>query len=376
MGVYKMEKRQEFYDLLCQMHIINTETEASARQKYQIIQKWLLENTPTRLFRYFSNAERNIDALANNEVWGSRIDTFNDPYECVPCFDAQWLLDAIDHDVLTQQSKQIISQLKSNNFKMNAASLTSTEDLQRLADNMQQYSEEQIMQGLTFAEQQLKGYIGDHVYEFMSEAYAQIHVAELYRHIACFTENMDSTLMWGHYASSHQGFCAEYDFSSVLEPCTENCSDIRFCSNFMLNHSIAPVYYSKGRVDATSFLSTVIQHNLMTQVNIPMQPLQDLFVATKCLLVKSEDWEYEKEWRLLSQPSEINEKYKVITHLKPKAIYIGVKTAKEQAEKIYTICKQQNIPCYKMLQSYVTSDFSLDHILYEEFAATYYTQNK
>ena len=30
----------------------------------------------------------------------------------------------------------------------------------------------------------------------------------------------------------------------------------------------------------------------------------------------------------------------------------------------------------KMLQSYVTSDFSLDHIPYEEFAATYYTQNK
>lgn len=144
----------------------------------------------------------------------------------------------------------------------------------------------------------------------------------------------------------------------------------------MLNHSIAPVYYSKGRVDATSFLSTVIQHNLMTQFNIPMQPLQDLFVATKCLLVKSEDWRYEKEWRLLSSPSEINEKYKVITHLKPKAIYIGVKTAKEQAEKIYMICKQQNIPCYKMLQSYVTSDFSLDHIPYEEFAATHYTQNK
>lgn len=259
---------------------------------------------------------------------------------------------------------------------MNAASLTSTENLQRLADNMQQYSEEQIMQVLTFAEQQLKGYIGDHVYEFMSEAYAQIHVAELYRHIACFTENMDSTLMWGYYASSHQGFCAEYDFSSILEPCAENCSDIRRCSNFMLNHSIAPVFYSKGRVDATSFLSTLIQHNLMTQVNIPMQPLQDLFVATKCLLVKSEDWEYEKEWRLLSPPSEINEKYKVITHLKPKAIYIGVKTAKEQAEKIYTICKQQDIPCYKMLQSYVTSDFSLDHIPYEEFAATYYTQNK
>jgi len=65
-----------------------------------------------------------------------------------------------------------------------------------------------------------------------------------------------------------------------------------------------------------------------------------------------------------------------VTHLKPKAIYIGVKTAKEQAEKIYMICKQQNIPCYKMLQSYVTSDFSLDHIPYEEFAATHYTQNK
>ena len=52
-------------------------------------------------------------------------------------------------------------------------------------------------------------------------------------------------------------------------------------------------------------------YNLMTQFNIPMQPLQDLLVATKCLLVKSEDWRYEKEWRLLSSPSEINEKERI-----------------------------------------------------------------
>ena len=61
-----------------------------------------------------------------------------------------------------------------------------------------------------------------------------------------------------------------------------------------------------------------------------MQPLQAMFAATKCLLVKSEDWKYEKEWHLLSSPSEINERYKVLTHLKPTAIYIGVKTSLEQ----------------------------------------------
>lgn len=35
--------------------------------------------------------------------------------------------------------------------------------------------------------------------------------------IACFSESIESVLMWSHYADSHKGFALEYDFRPTLE---------------------------------------------------------------------------------------------------------------------------------------------------------------
>ena len=42
----------------------------------------------------------------------------------------------------------------------------------------------------------------------------------------------------------------------------------------------------------------------------------------------------------------------MITKLKPKAVYIGAKAIKENADKIYQMCQDKNIACYKMIQNF------------------------
>lgn len=94
----------------------------------------------------------------------------------------------------------------------------------------------------------------------------------------------------------------------------------------------------------------------------------DTLLISKCLLTKSIDWEYEKEWRLFSTPS-INpvSNHKAIFPLKPTAIYIGLRSSAEQAQILNEICKEKDIPCYQMIQNYHGDDFKLFSVPYEEY---------
>ncbi len=39
--------------------------------------------------------------------------------------------------------------------------------------------------------------------------------------IVCFSQHIDSILMWGHYAGSHQGFAVEFEYPHPFFPETE-----------------------------------------------------------------------------------------------------------------------------------------------------------
>jgi hypothetical protein len=53
--------------------------------------------------------------------------------------------------------------------------------------------------------------------------------------VCCFTRNVNSILMWSHYASNHQGFCVEYKYNSHIKginPLDVNYSDSFIKANF------------------------------------------------------------------------------------------------------------------------------------------------
>lgn len=372
------EKRNEFHDLLDPIHISNMSDKYIAKMQIETLRDWIIENTPTKLYRYYSynpisEDDYNLKNLKNEEIWGSRISVFNDPYECVPCFDLETLVNSIQYSLRPETVKDFINQIRQGVLNPNVKSLITEETINDIANGVEPFRDEEIYRTLQMSAFILLSYIKENLPSLVNTFYWEMKQLQLQRYIACFTENYKASLMWGHYASSHKGFCAEYDFHSVMSKHSDLCQENKSWANFMLDYPVVPIKYSDKRVDATTYLTTIIQSQFIQQSDLPMQPLRDLLIATKCLLTKSTAWGYENEWRLFSPLEKLDgNEHKAMLHIKPTAIYIGVNTPIERAEEIYNICLEKDIPCFKMLQKYTSDDFDLDEEPYEIYRNRYF----
>lgn len=127
--------------------------------------------------------------------------------------------------------------------------------------------------------------------------------------ISCFSEVLDSPLMWAHYANSGKGFCVEYE----LNPCVghpmclkdgQSCKGENDCKHSSCgcccNCSLMPVIYTEKRPDATSALKQEIEYAVANESGKSYDlGNHDWLESYRTALFKSKDWAYEKEWRLL-----------------------------------------------------------------------------
>lgn len=365
-----MDKREEFKQLLFETKINSLCSKEEAELKIKKLQEWIIANIPDRLYHFRSNTDYAIDALEKDQIWGSTLWEFNDPYECIPFFDRERLKKSIENEDAYEQLIQLVRLLQHDvipkGFEEVFGEKISGQIIENVKNNL---DENKIKENYELTKQQIESFIQRNFSFIANQFFTGILQAESQRHIVCLSECNDSTLMWGHYANGHRGFCIEYDFKSILKPCQMNCSDIKACNNFMLIPSIAPVVYDKSRFDATSHLAAVIQADIIyeSQADINVYH-EDTLLISKCLLTKSSDWDYEKEWRLFSPPSTPPiEPHKAIYSLKPMAVYIGSRSSVEQDQKLSEICKKKNIPCYKMVQNYYGDDFKVFPMLYDDY---------
>ncbi|EHH0850194.1 DUF2971 domain-containing protein, partial [Vibrio vulnificus] len=89
--------------------------------------------------------------------------------------------------------------------------------------------------------------------------------------VCCFSKNMDSILMWSHYADSHKGFCIAIDYPELED--SDILSDVNYSESFL-------------EIDHESFLYS----HREGAVNKEWQRL---------LTQKYIDWKYEEEVRLM-----------------------------------------------------------------------------
>lgn len=82
-----MDKHDEFKTLLYQTVYDNFCDEAFALSQLKTLRDWIKSNLPKRLFRYRQFTENSLNALRNDEIWGSQVTKYNDPYEYIPCYD-------------------------------------------------------------------------------------------------------------------------------------------------------------------------------------------------------------------------------------------------------------------------------------------------
>ena len=151
-------------------------------------------------------------------------------------------------------------------------------------------------------------------------SYSEHNAQHLY--ICSLSEVGDSSLMWSHYAEEHKGFCIEYNFAE--------CSHM-FCWQFLY-----PVIY---------------QDTVLNLSDYHRNPYDFKFLADHMTaMVKSNQWAYEKEWRLI-MPFDIGDIPAVPMPMpQPKAVYAGCRTAEENLEKLMRITQAKGIPLYKIVK--------------------------
>lgn len=139
--------------------------------------------------------------------------------------------------------------------------------------------------------------------------------------VACLTTDNKNTVMWGHYADKHKGICIEYDISSILLDKNKNDFIIR-----------------KINYDRTAMINEDINNVNNIELDY-LNLLMDLFS------IKSKEWEYEDEYRILYYDSE-RRKNGLVVPLPIKSIYFGTETPEDDKELIRNIA--EDIECYEL----------------------------
>lgn len=78
-------KNEEFQKLLFNTMISSKDKNDEIACKLKAIGGWIIENIPNKLYRYrrFDENGNNLNAFKEDEIWGSSISTFNDPFGVV-----------------------------------------------------------------------------------------------------------------------------------------------------------------------------------------------------------------------------------------------------------------------------------------------------
>lgn len=292
------------------------------------LQDYFANYAPRKLFRLRKCSKNAMDALRNDEIYFTRADYFNDPYECLLQFDSNRLLDRIKEQISEERLKEYL-RLRDIKFPID-------DDLKN-ADDL-----------ISFCTKMREDFL-----ENVEKSFANItEMLQKSTYIACLTETITSPIMWSHYSDYHKGFAIEYEFSpDYFSPSPHFPRDDKF-GGFGWR-SLLPVYYSKYRADgiqlADWFCKCEVRKALGQKDDLTWC-LPDLLLKTKLSLTKAEQWAYEKEWRIVlthEWPNEFGDP-KIWSKKKATAIYIGTRTEEKDKKELLEIANVKDIPVFEM----------------------------
>ena len=278
-------------------------------------------NIPDNLFKYYSISKNSLKSFEKGTMWFSSPLTFNDPYDTAVKFQ---LTDKFKNDLL---KPQIIQSLIKSPVPI------SEEDIQYLND-----STNIIEDGLKVL-RAYKPWLSIKKYEMLLKLFDNVwnsplklqnrllnlQIRDGFR-VSCFSESLNSMSMWYHYAKGHTGFVLEYKFTTF-----DVFSKIRF--------DLWPVFYKDNLFDITPY----VEENIKGDKN-------GRLLNTYASILKSKDWSYEKEWRLILNKKDYKNGFS-LSFPKPVAIYLGEKIRMHNKSRLKNIAFKKNIPIYQMRPS-------------------------
>ena len=323
--------------------------------KTQPMQDLIRENTPKSLFRFRDFNDLTIDAFWQDYIYHSAPIHFNDPHDCLVYINKPLLINMIKQSLMPKNVEANIKQTQ-NLEQMPDIISKNFPVLEAIVKDLSNISDVNLDNILKTYPNYLPD-IEEEIIRLMDNIERTVHNNyKTYPKIACFSENIESTLMWSHYANSHKGFALEYDFTKE-QKCLV-CENQKGCKDFAYTN-LYPVIYSNKRYDATELTTFLLLNQYLMKIEISNHTIPDQLAHTKANIYKGEDWQYEKEWRTFLVCNGNPERNDI--SVKPKAIYIGAETSPIHQDILVNYAKIKEIETYKMKIDTYSDEFKLTY---------------
>lgn len=351
----KTKELKKFKDIIDRTVTPGSLTQVESYEIFAPMRSFLSEHTPKELYRFRSCTDDSIDALDKNEMFFSPGTQMNDDFDGMLYYNKRTIQAwAKDVSLCYQPFISLLTAIKEGYDVPNVYDgLFSAAELVFLRSALAQYQLSVI--------EATSGQVYSYLINTFDSVLTKLRNMIQNTKIACFSEDIKSTAMWGHYADSSKGFAVSYDFRNG------NYSNCSFCymNNSCPDHKsvyTVPVIYGEDRFDGTEYLKWGFQYLLVnsTLTQLGLEPsffcskqnalCPDTFAPTKAALYKSSAWRYEREWRMIftCRSNQINQQEHPSVNKTPTAIYLGRKIKSIHEKIILGIATNKNIPVYKM----------------------------
>jgi len=337
-----MNYRDEFGKVIENIKVNRMTPPEKINDKIQPLIHFIQKNIPTALYKFRECTENNLDAFDKDELWLSKASKFNDLHDSLLFFDKPAILNQARQIFSPENFKVIFEALKQPKSMLNQFNFQNQDMLTVIEDGLNTLDEQKFYNMIQQIMPNLDIFLDSCFGTLKNEIRNQIK-------IACLSAKINSPLMWAHYADNHSGFALGYDFrGNNISQCA-NCPN-RSCNSIKLA-SIYPVIYSDDRFDATQYGKWYIEQYMKISLGITAETVfDDEFLFTKAALHKSNDWDYEDEWRIIcSTPDPATEQKDCYPIKKrPIAIYFGSQISAIHRKVLSQIADEKGIAKYQM----------------------------
>ncbi|WP_114324918.1 DUF2971 domain-containing protein [Candidatus Colwellia aromaticivorans] len=180
--------------------------------------------------------------------------------------------------------------------------------------------------------------------------------------VLCFASKKDNLLMWSHYANDHAGICIELDANAEFFNGEYTDAPSKIFDDFSPDYSHKDCYENIGVIKPVDYTIERPKY---------IEP-QELEYNTESWFVKSPEWSYEEEQRLLlpidhAEMVETQDSTLFFYPIEPsiiKSVIVGCQMPTNIKKEVYIKCKALGI---QVKEAFVHShQFKLDIIDYDE----------
>jgi len=271
------------------------------------------DHVPKFLYKYRQFIKTHVDAAEQGELWLSAPEMFNDPFDTAIYFHPSRI------EVEDLSPDEFLAAAERLRKEVEAGPVSRLPDIRnpiRLGDWFDRTFQDVLDKLPPGEKEAFREFVRK---EIGTQGELQLRrMSNMFRKgfsVLSLSANARSVLMWSHYADSHRGFCLEYDFGSLPFESLHK----RVCF---------PVFYRRKRTDASRYFAK------------GMRDFNRLFGQYLCML-KSEEWAYEQEWRMIVQGGPPNEPLNMHP---PTALILGANAAPSHCQWAADFCAAREIP--------------------------------